>query len=147
MHWNPFQWLLNWIFDIRRELEHVPAQEREALYWSIRERVRYVGALRDFLVFLISFGGGWLLMDALNRLFILPHSFVIAMGAVYFCAILATDGMLLRRRFRAAARAELNGRGIRVCMRCGYDLRASSGERCSECGAPMPESPARDGRL
>lgn len=26
------------------------------------------------------------------------------------------------------------------CCRCGYDLRGSTGERCSECGEPIPNS-------
>jgi len=29
------------------------------------------------------------------------------------------------------------------CCRCGYDLRATAGPRCPECGAPADESPAR----
>jgi hypothetical protein len=42
---------------------------------------------------------------------------------------------LVARREAAARRRELLNN--RICLQCGYDLRASS-ERCPECGTPVP---------
>ena len=48
-------------------------------------------------------------------------------------AILSTVWMLRHRR------ADIGRcrRGLGLCLACGYDLRAS-GERCPECGTPIP---------
>jgi hypothetical protein len=34
-------------------------------------------------------------------------------------------------------------RRLGLCLRCGYDLRACPAGRCSECGAEVPEIPAK----
>ena len=57
-------------------------------------------------------------------------------------------------RLESEIRRELAGRGYRVCVHCGYDLRAQAELRCPECGLafvppeaktqsdpPIPESP------
>jgi hypothetical protein len=41
----------------------------------------------------------------------------------------------IRRRVRAKVEAELSGGRLKTCLECGYDLRGTVGERCSECGA------------
>lgn len=56
--------------------------------------------------------------------------------------------LLAYRFFRSSNHLELrqylNLKGIRVCLRCGYDLRATTEPRCPECGAPPARAP--DGR-
>lgn len=41
----------------------------------------------------------------------------------------------LRSRTRRKLRFELRKIGIRICLNCGYDLCATTGAICSECGA------------
>jgi hypothetical protein len=55
-----------------------------------------------------------------------------------------------RQRVQRVLRADLNARGSRLCVHCGYDLAHSSGRICPECGSlffppplpPVPASPA-----
>lgn len=46
---------------------------------------------------------------------------------------------LWRGRFRRYLRQQLVSRGIPICLKCGYDLRASK-KRCPECGTARPPS-------
>ena len=41
----------------------------------------------------------------------------------------------IRRRVAAKVEAELSGGRLKSCLECGYDLRGTTGVRCSECGA------------
>ena len=43
-------------------------------------------------------------------------------------------------RARMGAKRSLSGR----CLRCGYDLRAST-DKCPECGTPVPAKPEPPG--
>src|SRR5262245_15406984 len=41
---------------------------------------------------------------------------------------------IFRQQIREHLRRQLNDRGIRVCMRCGYNLAGNASGRCPECG-------------
>jgi len=43
-----------------------------------------------------------------------------------------------RTLFRRHLRRQMTELGHPACIECGYDLRATSGQRCSECGHPLP---------
>jgi hypothetical protein len=43
-----------------------------------------------------------------------------------------------RSLFRRHIRRQMTELGHPACIECGYDLRAASGQRCSECGHPLP---------
>lgn len=50
-----------------------------------------------------------------------------------------------RQRVSRVLRADLNARGSRLCVDCGYDLVRSPSSVCSECGSlfvPPPPAPA-----
>ena len=49
---------------------------------------------------------------------------------------------LLRKRIARLVRVQLLERGVRVCLECGYDLRAHEQMRCPECGWREAEEPA-----
>jgi hypothetical protein len=55
--------------------------------------------------------------------------------------LLVQLGVRRIERWRNRRRAALLRRGL--CLKCGYDLRAS-GERCPECGAPRPQYGSRE---
>jgi hypothetical protein len=42
---------------------------------------------------------------------------------------------LLRARRQRAVREVLRARGVRVCMKCGYNLSGIVSEQCPECGS------------
>jgi hypothetical protein len=64
----------------------------------------------------------------LSRLIELPYWLILAASTVAPC-------LDVRRSLRAWKR-----RSQGLCLRCGYDLRAST-ERCPECGTPIPANP------
>ncbi len=43
----------------------------------------------------------------------------------------------IRRRVAIKVAAELTGGRLNFCAECGYDLRGTPGDCCSECGAPI----------
>jgi len=53
-----------------------------------------------------------------------------------------------RKTIRMRLRERLNLAGIPVCMSCGYSLEGLPGDRCPECGTPVPveSSPRQEGR-
>lgn len=44
-----------------------------------------------------------------------------------------------RRPYRQFIRQYLQGRGVPICLECGYDLRGQTEPRCSECGEAFDE--------
>ena len=73
-----------------------------------------------------------------------PIAVGLVLGTASFCvlfAVVTAISYFLHRffaypRLRMLIRAELNARGVPVCMPCGYDLRGQLEPRCPECGAP-----------
>lgn len=62
-----------------------------------------------------------------------------AIGFVVVCSVAITfsgfPGLLLTRaRWRRTVRRVLAANGVAVCLECGYDLRATLGAACPECG-------------
>jgi hypothetical protein len=55
---------------------------------------------------------------------------VVALAAMWF----------FRRTCDRHLREYLNRRGVRVCMNCGYNLRALTEHRCPECGESFSSS-------
>jgi hypothetical protein len=53
---------------------------------------------------------------------------------------LAAANYLFRRPIQEHLRAQLNARGIPVCVRCGYNLRGNVTGRCPECGTQAVQS-------
>ena len=49
----------------------------------------------------------------------------------------AVDRLIAARQRRRVARIERRI-AAGLCVRCGYDVRASGGGRCSECGRRIP---------
>ena len=53
--------------------------------------------------------------------------------------VVVLAGLIGLPSFEVARRARRRRRERRgLCLTCGYDLRAASGDRCPECGAGMP---------
>lgn len=46
---------------------------------------------------------------------------------------------LIHRGLQLETRKELNARGYRLCMACGYDLRGKTSSVCTECGAEIAD--------
>lgn len=102
------------------------------------------GSLRSFLVF----GGGlvvWTLVVASGSCLLealLGLSRWHASLAILSVAMPAGSYWLfnygLRRPFQRALREALQGKGIPICIDCGYDLRGQAEARCSECGRQFP---------
>lgn len=53
----------------------------------------------------------------------------------------------LRNMVRTAFDAYLHSAGLRLCRRCGYDLRETPAPRCPECGDAAPAVAASAGQI
>lgn len=45
---------------------------------------------------------------------------------------------VLRSSLRRSLRQRLRKYGVRLCIRCGYDMANTPSNRCPECGVPVP---------
>jgi hypothetical protein len=70
-------------------------------------------------------------------------------GVVVLLLSVSVLALVAYRPYTRFLRRYLNERGVPVCMRCGYDLRAIIEPRCPECGSAFePHRPAGlDGQL
>ena len=66
-----------------------------------------------------------------------------------FVGALSATGFLIRYRMqRRMLRGRLLAAGIRVCLKCGHDLREVESPYCPECGEKLEESrPPAEGRV
>lgn len=53
----------------------------------------------------------------------------------------------LRNMVRTAFDAYLHSAGLRLCRRCGYDLRETPAPRCPECGDGVPTAAVSPGHI
>ena len=132
-----------WLANRHREIAHLPLARQHELLEAATRRFR-----RDPRT--------WLLYAPLC---FLPAALPVAFHAlplrlrfqwpshVAFVAILllgvAAQAWVWRTTVRRSLRAELSARHIRPahCFDCGYDLRATTADRCPECGAGLPGAP------
>ncbi|MBK8914088.1 MAG: hypothetical protein IPM64_05705 [Phycisphaerales bacterium] len=94
------------------------------LYWAV-----------FFVLALGSVSAGFPKLAAAVNWIGLPHWFalvvvVLALIVAFYIGI----GLFWERPMTRAVRRELVGRGIRICVNCGYDCRAQQQPRCPECG-------------
>lgn len=131
-----------WQREYEEELKRV---EDEAL----RERIRresqpnrrtygWIGVFITFSLYLLAIFATLELFRFLRRKLLLPvdkfWSEILVIGfASMFGYWLAQ--FVYRRHTLKLLRHSLQRHGIPTCIRCGYDLRHPSGERCPECGA------------
>lgn len=120
-------------------IAHLHWQDRERLGEAAQNRYRHqprvwVGAFIPSLPF-------WaFLLLLLNR-----HQLAPLMQWVVWAVLLLITVehvwsiFAMRRRLAAALGEQLLEEGIRpcVCLVCGYDLRGTDSDRCSECGAEL----------
>ena len=68
------------------------------------------------------------------------EAFLLASGVVVllFVIPLGLAYILIPRMVKRYVREEMSSSGIPICVKCGYDLRASK-ERCPECGTIFDE--------
>ena len=141
MSWRSY----GWIRENHPEIAHLPGAQRDELRSEVtsrvfrRPRVWLLVATSALLpvVPLLTFRVGW--WNALP----LPLVFV---GTFAWSVVAGLGVMLVIARLRRhALRDVLRDRQIRpaTCFGCGYDLRATPGDACPECGQPIDgRSPA-----
>jgi hypothetical protein len=69
--------------------------------------------------------------------------FITCSMIVGFLGILLSSGVLTPALHRSLRR-ELRKADIPVCLNCGYDLRGTAADRCSECGQRIESSSSRE---
>jgi hypothetical protein len=110
-------------------------EERSKLPWRVWRGLMYVYVL---LMPLLGFSTMSMLPRRIPEPSMLPWLLVgVAMfGLIIPCAVVWLDSRM-RRRIGRRVVDELGGGRLRVCLKCGYDLRGTPGEVCSECGASV----------
>ena len=57
---------------------------------------------------------------------------------VFPLALITWWRWMLAPTWRRFVREAISSRGVRICVPCGYDLSGCTGDRCPECGSPIP---------
>lgn len=132
--------LSDWDFAACRTDSELEGARRFAIQARSRDRVFVVLNL-GFLI--LAFAGpvpAILLLRSLNLGFLRGHEFELLLCAVGIVGLILNLGLrrLRAARLRTELREYLNRSGITVCMKCGFDLRGNSSERCPECGTSAP---------
>ena len=137
------------ITNVERELAQLESPlEREAVWWQATRAVgeRKRSRVLELVGFVVVLAASALLFtllepwlpirrDVLRLLSILP---VVGTASALFV-------WARRREIQTTVRRLLRERGLRVCMRCGYDLRGNTQPRCPECGRATGDlRPLRD---
>lgn len=135
---------MKWRISSFQELEHLSEDDRRRVLgeiagpWTIVTMVaRSVG---------IGFAFGFI-PCALTPTRLLPWPFagVAAIAVVLACTAAIYQVHLIHIRGQMLTYLEKAAKKTRLpmCLRCGYDLRGSLGERCPECGMriPVPDLP------
>jgi hypothetical protein len=121
-------------FDRDEALKRLKAHERE-------ERAACQGWLNvaNILLVLLPFAwGAWALYDRFTAHLCTLVLFVPTWALQYALH------RRIRRRVEAKVAAELRDGRLWTCIECGYDLRASPGPLCPECGGRITVGPTSD---
>jgi len=150
LHWlRPYEWQVLIVRRLLPQLRDLPiAQQRRIARTFDRQLMGQPGFLLSavvasalVVVVVMVFGGNWMIRQGIQIgtpavlvAVVVILWVVVVVGFVlsrYACIVWLWPGRalpILRRVAWDAAR-------IRVCERCGYDLRGTSAALCSECGA------------
>jgi hypothetical protein len=117
------------------ELEHVTSSKDRRRILS-QAQTRYVlirpwfWVLCASVVVFMIYGRGFL------SVYFGLHGYISAgiVGAAAGISMTYGGFWFARRQIRLYLRHEMRGRGIPLCLRCGYDLRGTPSGRCPECG-------------
>jgi VIT1/CCC1 family predicted Fe2+/Mn2+ transporter len=58
----------------------------------------------------------------------------VVVGVLTVMAVIFVLGIIRRTKFRQRVRQILWNQGTRICPKCGYDMRGTPSDTCSECG-------------
>lgn len=133
--------------DIRKQAKYIPelgryesADVAKTAWRSAWKRVFKRGRSWAFGLLILGIAPALigLSMHALRRWIGIPISPILMSGLVGG-VVGGSIGLALQLSFRKPVRRylreDLVGRGIPICVECGYDLRGLSESRCPECGA------------
>ena len=128
---------------MRREQSSFSSATR-TWWYGLSERVRTTIACTASIVLCTAVAIGATVWDATDDSLGPEHPLSLARLALRLVTFLATGvaiaiGTIVA--YRTGREATRLRRGL--CVKCGYDLRAQSGgDRCPECGSPVPARPA-----
>lgn len=138
------------IFDLRRELDHLPDDETRRRIWAVVEREGDAQVQRGWapllaivlsVVFvqvaavLVFHAIGWRYGGLIQAPFVLLGVMLGSFAAYCF----------FRRRYQILLRREISRAGTPLCLACGYNLTGIESPRCPECGtAALPRDAPAD---
>jgi hypothetical protein len=141
-----FRQLQRW----NRVIPELAAYEDEAACledWKKAWKSAYSG--KGTLLFLAGLLG-LVVVVALVALAVVPHVPVPAglvggfIGGLFGALFPAACIWIFRARMRKELHKRLLQRGIRTCVKCGYNLRGQVEPRCPECGTPYDPAASTD---